>query len=114
MSFSEIELARVDKVVGGLCRKRNRPELRDQLSLEYRVSRQDVVVFERRPRWDGRRGHTEHPVAKVKFIRKQGEWRLFWMRADLKWHAYPPLARSGQLERLVAEIDRDPHACFFG
>ncbi len=114
MPFSEIELARVQKVLGGFCQRRNRPELRDQLSLEYRISGHDVVVFERRPRWDGRPGHTESPVAKLKYVRRHGEWRLFWMRADLKWHAYPPLARSTGLARLVAEIDKDPNACFFG
>jgi hypothetical protein len=53
-------------------------------------------------------------VAKLKFIRSAGKWRLYWMRADLKWHEYPGLSSSHRLEDLVQEIDDDPLACFFG
>ena len=37
MAFSEVDLARIEKAVGGLCRRRNRPEFKAELSLEYRV-----------------------------------------------------------------------------
>jgi hypothetical protein len=36
------------------------------------------------------------------------------MRRDLKWHSYQMLASSEDLAELVAEIDDDPFACFFG
>ena len=114
MAFTEIELARIKKAVGWLCDRRNRPDLKSELSLEYRVNGHDVTVFERRPRWDGSPGHTEGPVAKLKFVRGTGQWRLLWHRADLKWHAYGPLPSSTDLSELVAEIDEDPSACFFG
>ena len=114
MAFNEIELKRIDKVVGGVCRRRNRPELHDQLRLEYRVKAHDVVLFEVRPCWDGQPGTMENPVAKVKFVRTDGMWRLFWQRADLKWHGYDPFPTSSDLSRLVEEVDRDPHCCFFG
>jgi len=54
------------------------------------------------------------PVAKLKFARTAGEWRLFWVRKDLKWHLYEPFASSRRLERLVEEVDRDVFGCFFG
>jgi hypothetical protein len=114
MAFVEIELARIDKAVGGLCTGRNRPDLQQLLSLQYRISGHDVVVYERRPHYDGRPGHTEGGVAKFKFIRRRGEWYLFWMRADLKWHRYVPLPSDVDLGRLVAEVDKDAHGCFFG
>jgi len=87
--------------------------MKNELSLEYRVAGHDVTLFERRPKWRGP-GFTESGVAKLKYVRRAGEWRLFWRRADLKWHSYTPLASSTNLEDLVAEIDADPHACFFG
>jgi hypothetical protein len=113
MPFSEIELARIDRLVGGLCARRNRPEFKEQLSFEYRVKGHDVTVFERRPKWRGT-GITEHGVAKLRFVRRAGEWRLFWMRADLKWHSYTPAASSTDLPTLVAQVDTDPNGCFFG
>ena len=53
MAFSEIELARIRKTVGALCARRNRPELKDEVTLEYRVEGHDVTVFERRRKWRG-------------------------------------------------------------
>jgi hypothetical protein len=36
------------------------------------------------------------------------------MRRDLKWHGYEVTPASGDLTRLVKEIDEDPYGCFFG
>jgi hypothetical protein len=114
MAFSEIELARIEKFVGGLCKRRTRPELKSKLSVEYRIKGHDVTVFERRPHWDGTPGHKESGVAKLKFTRSTGKWRLLWQRADLKWHAYEPRSSRANLSGLVAEVDEDPYGCFFG
>ncbi len=114
MAFSEIELKRIDNAVGGLCRRRNRPELHDKLRLEYRVKAHDVVLFEVRPRWDGSPGTMENLVAKFKFIRTRSVWQLLWQRQDLKWHGYEPFLESRDVESLVEEVVKDPYGCFFG
>jgi len=31
----------------------------------------------------------EEPATKATYVRKTGRWKIYWMRADLKWHAYP-------------------------
>jgi hypothetical protein len=114
VAFTEIELARIKKAVGDLCKRRTSPQLKRQLSLEYRIKGHDVTLFERRPHWDGTPGHTETGVAKLKFNRSIGRWRLLWQRADLKWHAYEPHSPSGNLSKLIAAVDEDPYGCFFG
>ena len=114
MAFNEIELKRISKIVGGLCRRRSRPEFKDELSLEYDVKGHDVVLFERRPRYGRVVGVTDSPVAKIKYVRTAGEWRLYWQRADLQWHEYDMHRSSRDLAELVSEIDEDPYACFFG
>jgi hypothetical protein len=114
MPFSEAERKKIDNFVGGLCRKRSPAHLKDKLSLEYRVKGHEVVVFERRPRWDNASVSIESPVAKLKYVRTVNEWRLFWQRADLRWHGYQPLPASRELGDLIEEIDQDPCACFFG
>jgi len=114
MAFSELELKRIDQAVGEFCRKRSPPHLKDKLRLEYCVKGHDVVIFERRPRWDNKSEWTETPIAKIKFIRSADKWRLYWMRADMKWHEYPGLSSSNRLADLVQEIDADPLACSFG
>jgi len=114
MVFSDIELKNIDQIVGGLCRRRNRPEFKDDLSLEFKVEGHDVVIFEHRPKYGARVGVVDSPVAKLKFVRTHGEWQLLWRRQDLKWHSYEMLPSSRKLEQLVAEVDRDPYGCFFG
>ena len=114
MVLAEIELARVDKSVGGLCRRRTRPEIRDQLRLEYSVQRHDVDLYEVRPHWKDPGEELQTPIAKFRFVRTVNEWRLYWMRQDLKWHSYEPFPASRSLDNLVDAVDRDEFCCFFG
>ena len=114
MAFTELERARIDKAVGGLCRRRTPPKAKIDVSMEYKITGHDVTLFERRPCWDCTPGYTEEGVAKLKFTRSTGKWRLLWQRADLKWHAYEPRSSRGDLSQLVAEIGKDPFGCFFG
>lgn len=50
MAFSEIELKRIEKEVGGFCEKRSPIEIRDKLSFEYRIKAHDVIIYTKRPR----------------------------------------------------------------
>ena len=84
MAFTEVELRRIEQTVGQLCRKRSPVHLRSQVRLEYSVKGHDVVIYERRPRWDNPQEWTDSPVAKLKFVRTAKQWRLYWQRANLK------------------------------
>ena len=114
MAFTELEIKLIDKEIGGLCRDMNRPEFKDELSIEYRVEKQDVIIFEKRPAYQRPKEYTETPAAKLKYLRTKIEWRIFWMRGDLKWHRYNPVKNSVKLSDLVTEIKSDPYGCFWG
>ena len=114
MAFSELELKRIEQTIGKFCQKSSLAHLRDKLRLEYSVKGHEVVIVERRPKWDNPTKWIESPVAKLKFIRSANKWRLYWKRADLKWHEYSGLSSSDRIGDLVREIDADPLACFFG
>jgi hypothetical protein len=114
MAFSQIELKRIERTVGELCHRRSPAHLRDRLRLEYAVKGHEVVIYENRPRWNNPRERMESPVAKLKFVSSANKWRLYWQRADLKWHEYPGSSTSEDIADLVREIDADPLACFFG
>jgi hypothetical protein len=112
--FSELELQRIDRTVGDLCRRRSPAELRERVRIEYRVSGHDVLIYETRPAFREPSRWIVHGIAKLRFVRTAGEWRLLWQRASLKWQSYEPLASTRDLAELVAEIELDPHGCFFG
>lgn len=108
------ELKRIEGALTPFCGRRSPAHARHQVRTEYRVKGHDVLIVEVRVVWDDPTRWTELGVAKLKFIRKTGEWTLFWRRASLRWQAYEPLAGSRDLAVLVGEVDRDPHRCFFG
>lgn len=114
MTLTELDLKRIDNSVGALCRRRSPPELHDQVRIEYRVVRHEVLIYETRPAYREPSTWIEHGIAKFRFVRTAGEWRLFWQRASLKWQSYEPMASSREIRDLVAEVDRDPFGCFFG
>ena len=114
MAFTEIEIYKINNFVGVLCNKKAPEAIRDQLRYEYKIENQDVILYEIRPRWDKPDEQTGMPCAKLKFVRSQNVWKLFWHRANMKWYAYGPLKSSRDLSELIAEIDTDPHGCFFG
>jgi hypothetical protein len=114
MAFAELELRRIARTVGEFCRRKSPLKLRDQVRIEFRVERHEVLIYETRPAFRDPSHWVEHGVAKLRFVRTAGEWRLFWQRASLKWQGYEPLASSRDINDLLVEIDRDAHGCFFG
>lgn len=115
MAFTERELNRIDATVGDLCRRISPPEHADALRFSYEIDGHAVAIHEeRRPR-DGTNGEwTRLGVARFRFFRSRGEWLLYWMRSDLKWHLYEPIGPSRTLPRLVRYVEADRYYCFFG
>ncbi|MCD9008107.1 DUF3024 domain-containing protein [Luteimonas sp. XNQY3] len=114
--MSEFENRRVEKLLADyVARRRPAPHIRPELDLGWRRNGQSVEVFEVRPLWRGAPGETmEHPVIKATWVKSRGHWRVYWMRADLKWHPYDPLREASTFEAVLAELDADPYACFWG
>ena len=113
--LSEFEKKKVDVIVGALIAKRRPPpHIRKEVDLGFRLQGQSVEIFEVRPVWTSNGETHELPIAKATFVKTQQIWKLYWQRRDLKWHGYEPLPEAHTLEEIVAEIDTDPYACFWG
>jgi hypothetical protein len=116
VALSELETARVRKAVGAFVEgRRPPPHLRPKLDLAFRVSGQSVEIYEVRQSHGGDPGEKiEVPVAKATYVRPARRWRVFWLRADMKWHSYKPVPDVGTIEKFVALVQEDRDACFFG
>ena len=114
MPFNDIELQRIKKEVGGLCSKRSPSHIKDKLRYEFEIEKQNVIIYEIRPKWDDPNEITKSPTAKLTFIISQKVWKLYWQRANMKWVRYKPNDSSKSLSDLVQEIENDTHGCFFG
>ncbi len=114
MALNDLEKKRWERDIQKfLALRRPPPHIRPELDIEYRIMGRSEI-FEIRPHWQDRSTKLEHPVAKATFVRSKGHWRVFWMRADLKWHGYEAHAEVRSLEDFPAVVDKDEHCCFFG
>lgn len=114
MAFNELDLRRIQKAAEAFLAQRRPPvHLRRQVDLAYRVQGQSVELVEIRPLWDQPAELLHRPFAKATFVRARIEWRVYWMRGNLRWHAYdPPVAAT--VQGFFELVDADPHGCFFG
>ena len=103
MAFSELELKRIDRTVGDLCRRNSLPQHANELRFACEIDGHAVSIYEQ-----------SHGIARFRFSRAQGTWALFWLRQDLTWHRYEPEPPSPDLARLVAVVEADEFGAFFG
>jgi hypothetical protein len=115
MSFNDIETARIRRVMDAfLAKRRPAPAIRHQVDLQYSINGQSVEITEVRPAWDDPSVIIQHPVAKTTYVRTAQEWRIFWMRGNLKWHRYELAAAVKSVEAFAEVVERDEACCFFG
>ena len=115
MALSEFETKKIEKEVRAFVEKRRPPpHIRPKLDLGFRVKGQSVEIFEVRPRWRHPEEKMEHSVAKATYVKTQRIWKIYWQRADLKWHGYEPNYEVETLQEFLAIVDHDEYACLFG
>ena len=91
MALSEFEIKRCEKLVGQYVENRRPPpHIRNELDLDFRINGQGVEIFEIRPDLREPGVKIESPVAKTTYVKTQKIWKIYWQRADLKWHRYEP------------------------
>jgi hypothetical protein len=115
MEFSELEKRRIEKlVIAFLEKRRPPPDLRQELDLGFRLEGPSLEFFEIRPVWKDPTRYLECPMAKATFVKARKVWRVFWQRADLKWHGYPPCPEVRSVEEFLSVVDLDENHCFWG
>lgn len=114
MAFTDIDLHKIKKAVGVLCKQRTPAHLKDKLRYEYEIEKQNVIVYEVRPAFMQEGEFTKMPMAKLTYVSSRKIWKLFWKRASGKWEKYEPKDEAKELNTLVQEIDQDEYGCFFG
>ena len=115
MSLSEFEQKKIEKAVRAYVEKHRPPAyIRDKVDLSFRVEGQSVEIFEIRPRWDVPSVKIEESVAKTTYVKSKRKWKIFWQRADLKWHRYTPVPEVKTIEQFLNVVEEDQYSCFFG
>ena len=115
MTLSEFEIKKVKNAAEAfLAIKRPPPHIRKQLDIGCRIDNQSVEIFEIRPDWRDESVILEHSLAKATYVKTQKVWRIYWQRADLKWHSYEPVATVKTIEEFFDAVVDDSCGCFWG
>jgi hypothetical protein len=115
MAFTDLQRATNLAALKAFLDKHRPPEhIRAELDIGYAITQHTVDIFEIRPQWDDKDIIRHYPVARIRFVKASGIWKLYWMRADLKWHRYETDSELMTLAVALREVGRDPHGCFFG
>lgn len=97
-----------------IARKRPPEHIRSQLDISYKIDGQSIYVLEIRPQWNKPEVIIEHPVAKATFVKTKNHWKVYWMRANLKWHSYLPKPAVKTIAAFTKLVEDDKHHCFWG
>jgi len=112
LGLPETDVARVQR----WCRARVPEHVREEVRVDADVAERHVTIVECRPSWQAEVGSewTRFPIARLRYTNATRLWSLYWRDRNLKFHAYDRVAASASVEELLAEIDRDPTAIFWG
>lgn len=115
MTFNELDRKCIENAMDKfLAKRRPPPHIRPELDIGYQLNGQSVEILEIRPQWDDHTIIRQYPIAKATYVRTQNLWKVFWKRADLKWHGYEPASMVKTIDEFLAVVDADPYGCFFG
>ncbi len=115
MAFTKEELEQYREIVNAYVEKRRPPmHLRNQVDISFSIKNQSIEIFEIRSRFDDPLKIVEIPIAKTTWVKTQKVWRIFWQRADLRWHRYDPVPEVKTLEEFIDVVEADEYACFYG
>lgn len=104
----------VDTMENFLSRIRPPEHYRPKLDIGYTIEGQSVYVSEIRPQWDQPEIIRAYPIAKATFIKAKNHWKVYWIRADLKWYSYTPKPTVKTISAFTKLIEEDTHHCFWG
>ena len=108
----ELDLARIRRYCAG----RIPAHVAHLVRLEVDVDGRSVTILECRPPWSSDAGPawTRFPIARLRFVASRTEWTLYWRDGNLRYHRYLRIDPSRDVGALLAEIEADPTAIFWG
>jgi hypothetical protein len=89
-------------------------EIRPQLDIGYELVGQSVILNEIRPTWNAPHEIHHQPYAKATYVKSRNLWKVYWMRASLKWDAYDSKPTVKTLRAFPKLVDEDKYVCFKG
>jgi hypothetical protein len=115
MSIDALQTIDIIEVMENFLTRRRPPaHMRDEYDLSYKIENQSIIIYEIREAFLNPGEKIESPVAKTTYIKSSNTWKVYWMRANLKWHSYDPKPTVKSLVDFVNLVEEDDWHCFWG
>lgn len=115
MAVTNLQVLDIIEVMESFLERRRPPEhIRPKLDIGYRIDGQSIIIYTIRPLWNDALKIHHSDVAKATFVKAKNHWKVFWLRANLKWFSYDPKPTVKALNDFVKLVEEDKHACFWG
>ena len=115
MAFTLEQTAAIKSSIGDFLAQHRPPiGIRNKVDLAWRIERQSVLIYHIRPFWRDESLKIEEFVAKTTYKSKTKRWKIYWRRADQKWHSYPPYPEAVFFDEFLSVVDEDENCCFWG
>ncbi len=115
MALDVLQAAETIQALENFLEKRRPPEnIRHEVDLAYKIESQSVIIYGIRPHWQDKAKLLEEQIAKTTWVHSKKTWKVFWMRADLKWHAYEPQPQVNTIHEFLQIVQEDKYGCFWG
>ena len=115
MGIDLLQTVDIIEIMENYIEKKRPPEhLRKELDISYKIEGQSIMIFEIRPIYMRPEEFQECNIAKTTYVKTQEAWKIFWMRANLKWVIYEPRPSVKTFKEVVEIIDKDECGCFWG
>lgn len=88
-----------------------------EMRVECEVAPRYLTIVERRAPWREDFGPewSRRAVARLRYTKARQEWALYWVDRHERFHSYDDrFAPTPDVEAVLAEVDRDPTAIFWG
>lgn len=109
-ALPELDLARIR----AYCDQKVPARYRAEARVEMAVRGTSVTIFDCRPPWHPSLTEWSRvPIAQLRYDRGTGQWTLYWADRNSRWHLYDDI-EPGSVVELLAEVERDPVAIFWG
>ncbi len=90
--------------------------VRNEVRVELEVTDRHLTVLECRAPWHSGTDEewTGFPIARLRFTKRTDLRSLLWRDRHSRFHEYHQVPATPRVEELLAELDRDPTAIFWG
>ena len=115
MAVDNLQILHIIETMEAFLERERPPEhIRPKLDITYKIEGQSVVIYTLSPQWNNPTRTTESAVAKATFVKSKNQWKVFWLRANLKWDPYNPKPTVKTLKSFVKLVEEDKYGCFWG